>query len=514
MKEKLKKFVYRIRYITEFASASVLMFFLFQLIYKKAYYGYFEKDYIIGTVIWFLILLINFVYNLVKSENKIEKIFLNIAIPAGLMYLVFMMPGHIPDEPAHFWKAYDFSQGNLSVKIDSDGKSYITVPKSLLDINNSKENYWQYVEALGQKTDYSDTTKVISSAQGNWSGMYLFSGIGFAVARGLNLPVGVGMYFGKVLNFAFFLVLAYFAIRRIPFGKLVLAIYMVTPMNLQQVTSISPDAFINAITLFYIAFSISLIFKKEKVAKKEIVLYILMTMLIGVLKFVYILLAGVGFLIIKRKDLSKKQKIGIIILTVILGGAATIGMYIDQGKYSDTPNEGMQEYLDSVNVSPERQAKEIKENPEHIAKAYFDDWYGRQKEYMFMAIGSSLGWIEVQTSETIILLYFALLILACFAEKSEHDFNKKNKIWLFLIFAGVVILVEFAMYLASTSVGGEYIGGVQGRYFIPVYILLLLCLYNKDSYIKIKHGEKKLMVLSGLFNVLIIAEIIKFFIQK
>ena len=130
MVEKIRKAeekIRKIRYVTEFLFALIFIFFLMQTIYIKSYGGYFHKLYLAGTIIWFLILLINVIYNFMKSDKKIEKIFLNIVIPVGLMFIVFMIPGHVPDEAAHFYKAYDISSGNLVTKIDENGDSYIII---------------------------------------------------------------------------------------------------------------------------------------------------------------------------------------------------------------------------------------------------------------------------------------------------------------------------------------------------------------------------------------------------
>ena len=132
MIEKLKKFLYKCRYITEFINTVIFIFFLVQIIYTKAYNGYIHKLYLLGGIIWFSILLINIIYNIKKSNKKVEKLFLNFVIPLGICFSIFMIPGHVPDENTHFYKAYDISCGNLVTKINDNGESYITVPKDLV----------------------------------------------------------------------------------------------------------------------------------------------------------------------------------------------------------------------------------------------------------------------------------------------------------------------------------------------------------------------------------------------
>lgn len=512
MVDKLKKIIEKARYITEFIVTIIFTFFLASTIYIKNYMGYFHKLYLIGTVICFCILIINIVYNFIKSDKKIEKIFLNIAIPIGILYLIFMIPGHVPDETAHFIKAYDVSKGNLVTKIDENGESFITVPKILAKYNHVEiKNYNDLINLINQETHYEDTENVISTAQGYNFIMYIFPALGFFIARILNIGIAYGIILGRLFNFIFFLVLAQKAIKKIPFGKLVLSIYMLMPMCMQQATSITPDAFINAILFYYISYSIYIVFKKEKLTKKEIIIYILLTALIGVLKMVYILIAGVGFLIIKRKDLSTKQKILIIAGTILFGSIITLANYISSSGYTSTA-EATLTYREEFNVDSSEQISLIMSNPKHLIKAIINDWYAMGKHYIYMAIGSELGWLEIKTSETVITLYLILLIIAAVTEKNEEEFNWKEKTWLILITAGVIFLVEIALYLDFTPIGAEFIGGIQGRYYIPVYILLLLCLTRKDNYSNTKKIENRFLSIAGILNIFVLSEILLYFI--
>lgn len=89
---KLKQIIYALRYVTEFIISFIVSFLFLNIIYVKQTYGYYSRLYIIGTLIWFMIFMINFIYNFYNSKRKIEHIFLNIAIPLGILYIVFMIP--------------------------------------------------------------------------------------------------------------------------------------------------------------------------------------------------------------------------------------------------------------------------------------------------------------------------------------------------------------------------------------------------------------------------------------
>ena len=503
MIRNIKNCLHRLRYITEFICASIFIFFLMQTIYIKVYGGYFHKLYLLGSIIWFIILLINIIYNIIKSNKKIENIFLNFAIPIGLFFLLFMIPGHVPDENAHFYKAYDVSYGNLVTKVNENGESYIDVPKDLVNYDNSIKNYNELEELYSKKTDYKDTQKVISTAQGNSFIAYIFSAIAFLIARFLNMPIFYGILLGRLFNLSFYIFMIYLALKKIPFGKKVLAVYSLMPMCMQQASSFSPDAVINGVLLYYIAHEIFLIFKEEKITFKEWLIYIILTPIICLIKMVYILVAGVGFLIIKRKDLTKKNKILIIAITIILGSVTLLGMYIFSPKYEMTA-EFSKEYLEKTNVHPTEQVQTIINNPIHILNAFTFDYYNMGNYYINSAIGDDLGWLEINPPEILITSYLILILFSILLEKHNYEFNLKNKLWIFSIVIGIITLVQLALYVNFTPVGGEFIGGIQGRYYIPVFILLLLCFCSKKYNFDIKNSDIKLISIAGILDILVI----------
>ena len=85
-------------------------------------------------------------------------------------------------------------------------------------------------------------------------------------------------------------------------------------------------------------------------------------------------------------------------------------------------------------------------------------------------------------------------------ENNEVAFSREQKIWNFLIVVGTALLIIGAMYISWTGVGAEVVEGVQGRYFIPLLPLLLLCVSMKQNYIKWNHVHLWLQIVLVLLN--------------
>ena len=107
------------------------------------------------------------------------------------------------------------------------------------------------------------------------------------------------------MNYILVLVLGYISIKKIPFGKILLAVYLMIPMMLQQATAISVDSLMNAIIIFFISYILSLMFNNENLKKKEIIILLVLSAFIGLSKVTYIPLLGLGLiLLIRKKDLK------------------------------------------------------------------------------------------------------------------------------------------------------------------------------------------------------------------
>lgn len=447
-------------------------------------------------------------FNAIKNKEKIEKIFLSFIIPIGLMYLIFMIPSFVPDEYAHIWKSYQISEGILLTPIDEEGKSHTEVPKffqkNIIYIIN---NYNDMNEAIKEKTDYTDKVEVETTAQNYPPILYTFSSIGLFLSRIIGLNGLLAQYVARIFNFIVFLLLAYYSIKIIPFGKLLLSCFYFFPMVLQQAASISGDSLVNGICIFFIAFNLYLLFKKETITKKEIISYILLSVFIGVGKVVYIPLVGISLLLIQSKNLTKNNKILLIATSIILGAVAAVGWYAFSMQYT-----GNEVYLEQNNVNAIEQIKNLIHYPLHGVKVLIQTIMQNGESYLFTLVGNSLSWFLISIPLPAIVAFIVLLVLSVFFEKNEHELNCKQKIWILLMFIVSVTLVFMALYVSWTGVGASTVSGVQGRYFIPIILLPLLCFSKKDNYVKIKNVNLIMMILLSLLDVYAVSKIIMFFI--
>ncbi len=193
----------------------------------------------------------------------------------------------------------------------------------------------------------------------------------------------------------------------------------------------------------------------------------------------------------------------------MLGCISAVAWYLFGTIYKDIFVDVMQ-----LGYNPSEQIKSIISNPINcitiIIRTIFTSW----GYYLFTFLGSNMGWLNIMPHTSIhFLVYGILIILAPFLEKNENSFNKWQRIWIIFLTMGICFLILLGFFINSTAVGENEITGIQGRYFIPIAILPLLCLVIKNKYINIKHIQDMYVSLLCAINSIQILTILEFLLK-
>lgn len=504
----LKKIINLLVFPFEFILSLLLAVFLYKYICIKKYEEITNTIYLIGTILTTILVIGIIIWNYLKNKDKIEKIFMSFIIPIGMMFLIFMMPTYVPDEYAHIWKSYEISEGTLITPINEEGISHTEIPEFFkTNIIRIMNKYNEMNDAIKQETDYNDKVEVETTAQGYCPILYMFSSIGLFISRIIGINGILAQYIARIFNFIVFLILSYYSIKIIPFGKLLLSCILFIPMMLQQAVSVSADCIVNSVCIFFIAFNMYLLFKNKEITKFEMISYIILSLIIGVAKIVYIPLVALSFLLIGTSRITKKNKILMISISIIATTIVACSWYIFSARYT-----GNAAYLEANNVNSVEQIKLLLKYPIHIFTVIGKTIYKQGESYLYMMMGSYLGWLEINIPLITIIGFIILVMLSIYFENNKVALNWKQKIWTILIFIVGVILVLMALYVGWSSVGADEVAGIQGRYFIPIILLPLLCLSKKENYVKIKNINLTMMTMLSLLDCYVVYKIIMFFI--
>lgn len=496
--DKLKK--YRLLYIVEF----ILFFLVILSLMNNIVHLYYLKNLTIWDSFLFMLLLICFAWyfmNLIKmAEQRLERLFLIVAIPLVLSYIFFLPPNSVPDEYQHLSKTYltsffDFSKNNI-----------IGIPDTY--VFHTNYNYLIFFNSLFARTDY---TSVVTSdvAVGYHFINYLLPSMALMFSRVVNLPFMFGVILARSVNAVLFLGSGYYIIKKVPVAKIVFFVYLLTPMMLQQAASLSIDVLLHITTLSSIVYLLYLKFSNAVIRYRDIFFLCCMFLIIGLAKYAYLPIFGLVFLMPdKIKKMTKKQWLSLIAL--LFFAILFIAYYVLLVK---SPGKGASylEYEMTAGVNPSQQFQLLIRNP----MLFFDVLqktlaiYGEY--YVKTFIGSQLSYLSLHIDWVIINIFAALLLISPFLEQEKYRFKRLEKIWLLIIFIIVFIFIELGIYLTWTSLGSELVVGIQGRYFIPTAVLLLL-IFIGDKKVFIKDYKMKYFFIILILHIFVLQTIFDFFL--
>jgi len=128
--------------------------------------------------------------------------------------------------------------------------------------------------------------------------------------------------------------------------------------------------------------------------------------------------------------------------------------------------------------------------------------YKYSTDYYLTMIG---GW---NTQPMIIIIFSIILFIAVFGknnneidEKDVIKLEKRDKILISLAILLSVLLIFVGLYIPWTRACFTYVEGVQGRYFLPVLLPLILILEKNKFYYDIKNKNSRLMYLIVLMYI-------------
>ncbi|MEG0962829.1 MAG: DUF2142 domain-containing protein [Lachnospiraceae bacterium] len=418
-----------------------------------------------------------------QLKGKVERIFLLIGLTVGTMLVLIMPLNKVGfDEETHFRNAYNIklsksvssTEAIENLKIASLFNAPYNIPQSREE-RDVLEDYYQDTGDYTKNGEFMMRVPTKISTVGAFE--YIFMALGIKLGKLLHLPFIAVYTMGRLFNMWSYLILIYFAIKRIPIGKYIMAVLALMPTAIFQAAVYSCDPIITGCVYLGIAYLVAELIEKDKKLSIKNGMIILGALGFGIVpKAVYVPVMALGFLIPTEKFINDKQKKIFRIANVIciLGLLMTfvIPMLVTEGGIGD---------IRGGNVDVVGQISLILSHPlgylnvwlTNVADTFWSYGFGEG------ALGT-LGHLSVSTCVPAIGMLLIVTIMTDNIDRSELDLNIRQK-WA--MFAAAVLSVAFiwgALYLTFTEVGETYIGGVQGRYFIPVLFIFYLLLRRKN----------------------------------
>lgn len=437
-------------------------------------------------------------YYFAKKKNwSTEKIFLLMVIPLGILFIMLLPCGQTPDEAAHYMRTYGITDGHLIVPQSETNNGGSELPAALSEVfypETERGLYGEIIKDLsfgtdGEVRDYNYATAALYSPI-----TYLPQTLAIGFGRLIHAPLVVGVYLGRIFDFAIFVFLMYFAIKFVPKFKDFILFIGLFPMTLQEATSLSPDSLTISLSIFMIAFVCYLAYeKKGRMSKGELGILYTMAIFIGFCKIVYLPLLLLYFLIPAERFGGVKQK---RFHALLLGGIVlvlNVGWLLVSSRYLVDVRAG---------VNPGEQARYILTHPHMYLASLLGTISARIDYWSGSMFGMSLGHYTIDLPQFYFCLYLVIFLFFLAQSSERYVIKKSDKMILISVLAIIFLLIVTSLYLQWTPVGDYFIDGVQGRYFLPIILLLpfMLCPTKKTreqrSFQLIK---QELIVCSGVF---------------
>jgi uncharacterized membrane protein len=458
----------------------------------------------------------------VMKNISIPNIFLVLALFFGMLYSFLTPPFQVADEIAHFYRAYQVSEGNFkAMKLNDRLGGYI--PRSLSQfasqykklINNTHCKL-RYDYILNSKkitlqpkdiifTDFPNTALYSPVS-------YVPQSITMFFLRLFRCSPFYLLYVSRLTTLFFWIFLMYLSIRIIPVQKLLFAFLALLPMSISTGSSLSADVVTNGLSFFLIAYILRIAFSNSNFTKKDFLIIFIVIISLGMAKLIYVALLLLLFIIPLSKFKSIKEYLLIVLSFFILGiGSSVIWarninqLYIPYSNYNKVFKVNI---LLSSDADMNKQIEFIKNDDKmHLVKiftnSYCNEFTGLVKEYI-----GELGWGDTHLPDWLIIIYYFIIFsLSIGASHEKINFNILQRA-LFLV-TGLLItgLIMLSQYLTYNPVGSDMVGPLQGRYFIPVFPLIFIVLYNKKISFQYKYLKNPLILLTlflGTYSFLVL----------
>lgn len=465
------------------------------------------KHLITILVIIFLLVTAYVFYN---RERSLQKIFAGLALGIGLFYLVTITPLSVPDEPHHYHSSYQLSNYLLfhwDTLEYGDAQDFDYA--QLMGHQNTSSGYLRIINELGGEASEGESVLIPKPRALSYFIEYLPQALGIMLARILNLNFITKFLIGRLFNLFFYSVCLYFAVKRIPKFKLVLGLIGIMPMSLHQAASYSYDAFINGMAFVLIASILKAVYEENRLDRKDYLWVLISGVLLAPAKVIYSAILLLCFLIPQARFKNKQQKLQRIALILTIA-AVFVVLFQRNGLASMTTGvdglnwEGQHNYTLSF----------VFQHPLRTAEIFLQTFIELWENWFYWMIGSSLSGFTLPVPTWIINVFILIIFLAMLSQlRTTESLPSVHRYCYLCVFVAVLLLAMTYMFLSWTSDTREIIQGVQGRYLIPVFPLLMFALSNKTLVLR-RNIDKELIIVSMFLHGNVIINILNYTLQR
>ena len=411
--------------------------------------------------------------------RRLEIGFLIVGLATGLVW-VAAMPINTNltwDDGIHFGNADALSYGTNEV--DRSQAEYLLTNFGLAGhIQDTQEDQAAYIRFIDELAE--DTSE--QAAYYTWELCdigYTTQSLGIWLGRVLGQPFSVQFMLGRMGNMLLFVGVCYLAIKMAVRFKAVMATIALFPTVMCMAGAYAYDPTVIAFSLLGCSLFIAEMSRPDKrMDWKRGALMLAAFCIASFPKAVYIPMILLLLFLPKTKFADRRAhisfKVGVGLIFIIMMSSFVVPVFFVKGGGDVRGGNG---------VNTEAQLKFILSNPVAYAKVLVKSVLNVLDSFVINDTRMLLPYLSrglTEQSPTYLLgtlnlistgLMFYVLFTDKHKEKGTKELKGSTKWWMLVAVGGIVVLIWTALYLSFTAVGSSTIAGVQGRYYIPLFLL-------------------------------------------
>ena len=332
--------------------------------------------------------------------------------------------------------------------------------------------------------------------------VYTPQAVAYKVSGAVIRPTLLRMYAARLANALCWLLLIYWAIGLLPVGKWTLTVIALLPINLFLGGSLSADASVTGLCFLLLAYILYLRQKNQMLAGGQIIRLGTIMALIALSKSAYYpILLSIFFIpwrLWPRKRLVLPFLLGIPLCLSMLWGAIVRPIAFNLHRAFDP----------TMTTSPADQLSHALSHPFAPVFALFNSVFSGFSDFYIRDILGTFSWIRIILPLWVQAFSAALIILAlCYQLGRTKDFVlPKLAKWLAVgLIIGTFCLINLTFYFLWGRPTDRQIGDVQGRYFLPLLVLLIPLFTSSRRFIIMKEKTFVRTMQLGSLMLLLIA---------
>ncbi|HEY2584160.1 MAG TPA: DUF2142 domain-containing protein [Tepidisphaeraceae bacterium] len=412
------------------------------------------------------------------------RAFVWVALLLGIPLAAVTAPFQAPDEPQHFLRAYQISEGGL-LPIHIGPRGGAVLPVSLVDVPDRFQHLRFHTErktsgrdiraAMGVPLEPANRAFIpfvtaIYSPVG-----YVPQAIAIGIGRRFDLPPLALMYLARWANLLAWVAMGYVALRITPVCARPLFLLLLMPMSLFQAASMSADATTNGLAVLFAAAVMRIALSREErtVGALAWAGLTLISAALTLTKFAYLPISALALLIPAERFAGRSRRT-IALALFFAANLAVILLWAPQ-------TGGLDAVLrEDGDANARAQVAYLRSHPTAAIRIATGEILADSWRMVRSCVGSRLGSKDVKLWGGFIDVYLVAMLLACWSPDEELSPPATGKLLLLILIPVAISIAGIALlnYLYWTPVGAGHIDGMQGRYLIPLAPGVLLLLWG------------------------------------